>query len=119
MQHALQREAMDIVDQGIAAPEEVDRVVKYGFGLRLAMMGPLERSDLGGLDITYRVQKYLLPFLCKQTNPSPLLTQKVAAGHLGAKTGQGYYPWPPEKAAETIKTRDRLLLELIKLIYET
>lgn len=67
MQHALQREAMDLVDQGIAAPEEVDRVVKYGFGLRLALMGPLERADLGGLDITYRVQKYLLPYLCNQT----------------------------------------------------
>jgi 3-hydroxybutyryl-CoA dehydrogenase len=118
MQHALQREAMDIVDQGIASPEEVDRVVKYGFGLRLALMGPLERSDQGGLDITYRVQKYLLPYLCNQTDPSPLLTRKVAAGHLGVKTGQGYYSWPPEKTAETIKSRDRLLLELIKLIYE-
>lgn len=117
MQHALQREAMDIVDQGIAAPEEVDRVVKFGFGLRLALMGPLERADLGGLDITYRVQKYLLPYLCKQTNPSPLLTQKVAAGHLGVKTGQGYYPWPSEKIAETIQARDLLLLELIKLIH--
>jgi 3-hydroxybutyryl-CoA dehydrogenase len=116
MQHALQREAMAIVDQGIAAPEEVDRVVKFGFGLRLALMGPLERADLGGLDITYRVQKYLLPYLCKQTEPSPLLTQKVTDGHLGAKTGQGYYTWPPEKTAETIKNRDRLLLELIKLI---
>jgi 3-hydroxybutyryl-CoA dehydrogenase len=118
MQHALQREAMDIVDQGIAEPEEVDRVVKFGFGLRLALMGPLERADLGGLDITYRVQKYLLPYLCNRIDPSPLLTQKVAAGHLGTKTGQGYFPWPSEKTAETIKTRDRLLLELIKLIYE-
>ena len=118
MQHALQREAMDIVDQGIAAPEEVDRVVKFGFGLRLALMGPLERSDQGGLDITYRVQKYLLPYLCNQTEPSPLLAQKVAAGHLGVKSGQGYYPWPPEKTADTLKARDRLLLELIKLVHQ-
>lgn len=117
MQHALQREAMAIVDQGIAAPEEVDRVVKFGFGLRLALMGPLERSDQGGLDITYRVQKYLLPHLCNQTEPSPLLAQKVAQGHLGIKTGQGFYPWPPDKTAETLKNRDRLLLELIKLIH--
>ncbi len=116
MQHALQREAMNLVDQGIAAPEEVDRVVKYGFGLRLALMGPLERADLGGLDITYRVQKYLLPYLCNDTYPSPRLTEKVAAGHLGAKSGQGFYSWPPEKTADTIKKRDRLLLELIKLI---
>jgi 3-hydroxybutyryl-CoA dehydrogenase len=115
MQHALQREAMDIVDQGIASPEEVDRVVKFGFGLRLALMGPLERSDQGGLDITYRVQKYLLPYLCNRIDPSPILTEKVSAGHLGVKAGRGYYEWPPEKTAETIKARDRLLLELIKL----
>ena len=117
MQHALQREAMSIVEQGIASPEEVDRVVKFGFGLRLALMGPLERADLGGLDITYKVQKYLLPHLCNEIEPSALLAQKVAEGHLGAKSGQGYYPWPPEKTAETIRTRDRLLLDLIKLIF--
>jgi 3-hydroxybutyryl-CoA dehydrogenase len=119
MQHALQREALNLVDQGIAAPEEVDRVVKFGFGLRLALMGPLERADLGGLDITSRVQKYLLPYLCNETSPSPLLAEKVAAGLLGAKTGQGYYPWPEEKTADTIRRRDRLLLELIKLIHGT
>ena len=76
MQHALQREAMNLVDQGIAAPEDVDRVVKYGFGLRLALMGPLERADLGGLDITYRVQKYLLPYLCNETLPFAAIGRK-------------------------------------------
>jgi 3-hydroxybutyryl-CoA dehydrogenase len=118
MQHALQREAMHIVDQGIATPEEVDRVVKFGFGLRLALMGPLERADLGGLDITLKVQKYLLPHLCNEIVPSSYLKEMVEAGRLGAKTGKGYYPWPPEKTDETVKTRDRLLLELIKLIYQ-
>jgi 3-hydroxybutyryl-CoA dehydrogenase len=116
MQHALQREAMYLVDQGIAAPEEVDRVVKFGFGLRLALMGPLERSDWGGLDITYQVQKYLLPYLCNDTTPSPLLTQKVSAGELGVKAGQGYFSWPEEKKARAIRERDRKLLALIRLI---
>jgi 3-hydroxybutyryl-CoA dehydrogenase len=115
MQHALQREAMYLVDQGIAAPEEVDRVVKFGFGLRLALMGPLERSDWGGLDITYQVQKYLLPYLCNDTIPSSLLARKVAAGELGAKTGQGWFDWPEEKKTRAIKERDRRLIELIRL----
>ena len=118
MQHALQREAMYLVDQGIAAPEEVDRVVKFGFGLRLALMGPLERSDWGGLDITYQVQKYLLPYLCNDTKPSTLLAQKVAAGELGAKTGQGWFDWPEEKKAQAIKERDRRLIELIRLTHQ-
>jgi len=55
MQHALQREAMDLVDQGIASPEDVDRVVKFGFGLRLALMGPLERADF---DWAYQAMEY-------------------------------------------------------------
>jgi len=116
MQHALQREAMYLVDQGIAAPEEVDRVVKFGFGLRLALMGPLERSDWGGLDITYQVQKYLLPYLCNDTTPSPLLSRKVAAGELGAKTGQGWFDWPEEKKVRAIKERDRKLMALIHFL---
>jgi 3-hydroxyacyl-CoA dehydrogenase len=116
MQHALQREAMNLVDEGIAAPEEVDKVVKFGFGLRLALMGPLERSDWGGLDITYQVQKYLLPYLCNDTTPSPLLTQKVAAGELGVKVGQGWFDWPEEKKAPAIKERDRKLMALIQLV---
>ena len=92
MQHALQREAMNLVDQGIAAPEDVDRVVKYGFGLRLALMGPLERADLGGLDITYRVQKYLLPYLCNETHPSPLLAEKVTPDTWGPNPARAIIP---------------------------
>jgi 3-hydroxybutyryl-CoA dehydrogenase len=115
MQHALQREALHLVDQGIAAPEEVDKVVKFGFGLRLALMGPLERSDWGGLDITWQVQKYLLPFLCNDTSPSKKLAGKVAAGHLGVKTGQGWFDWPEDKKARAIKQRDRKLITLMQL----
>lgn len=118
MQHALQREAMYLVDEGIAAPEEVDKVVKFGFGLRLALMGPLERSDWGGLDITWQVQKYLLPFLCNDTSPSKNLAGKVAAGHLGVKTGQGWFDWPEEKKARAIKDRDRKLMALIQMIQQ-
>ena len=80
MQHALQREAMSLVDNGVAAPEDIDRVVKYGFGLRLALMGPLERADLGGLDVTMRVQQYLLQYLDARTDASPRLKSLVDAG---------------------------------------
>jgi 3-hydroxybutyryl-CoA dehydrogenase len=107
---------MHLVDEGIAAPEEVDKVVKFGFGLRLALMGPLERSDWGGLDITWQVQQYLLPFLCNDTIPSTKLAEKVKAGHLGAKTGQGWFDWPEDKKALAIKERDRKLMALIKLV---
>ncbi|MGD8563542.1 MAG: 3-hydroxyacyl-CoA dehydrogenase NAD-binding domain-containing protein [Desulfarculaceae bacterium] len=116
LQHALQREAMSLVERGIAEPEEVDRVVKYGFGLRLALMGPLERADLGGLDVTYAVQKYLLPHLDNRTTPSPKLKEMVEQGHLGSKAGQGYYHWSPKRLAHRARQRDQSLLALLKLI---
>ena len=100
MQHALQREAMSLVDSGVASPEDVDRVVKYGFGLRLALMGPLERADLGGLDVTMKVQEYLLQYLDTRTDASPRLKALVDGGDLGAKTGKGYYDWPEDKKTE-------------------
>ena len=115
MQHALQREAMSLVDNGVASPEDVDRVVKYGFGLRLALMGPLERADLGGLDVTVRVQDYVLQYLDARTDASPMLKALVEAGDLGAKTGKGFYDWPEEKKQKVIKGRDGKLLKLISL----
>jgi len=116
LQQALQREALSLVESGAAEAKEVDRVVRSGFGLRLALMGPLERADLGGLDVTREVQRTILPHLASGSGPSPLLEEKVKAGELGVKTGRGFYDWPPQRAARTIKERDRLLLRIIRLI---
>ena len=117
MQHALQREAMYLVDQGIAAPEEVDRVVKFGFGLRLALMGPLERSGLGRIGHHLSGPEIPPALPLQRYVPSPLLTRKVAAGQLGVKTGQGWFDWPAEKKTRAIKERDRRLIELIRLTH--
>ncbi len=115
MQHALQREALSLVEQGVALAEDVDKVVQHGFGLRLALMGPIERADLGGLDTTLKVQKYLLPYLdCRQT-ASPSLEKQVEAGRLGLKTGAGFFEWPPEKTTRIVSQRDRALLSIIQL----
>jgi 3-hydroxybutyryl-CoA dehydrogenase len=118
LQHALQREAMSLVDKGVASPEEVDRVVRYGFGLRLALMGPMERADLGGLDTTLAVQTYLVPKLEDSLEPSPKLKSLVEEGHVGAKAGKGFFDWPKEKLQKRAAQRDRLLLELLRLVRE-
>jgi 3-hydroxybutyryl-CoA dehydrogenase len=116
LQHALQREALSLVESGAAEAQEVDRVVRSGFGLRLALMGPLERADLGGLDVTREVQKTILPHLDSSTAPSALLEEKIKAGHLGIKTGRGFFDWPKERVERTVRERDRLLLNLIRLV---
>jgi 3-hydroxybutyryl-CoA dehydrogenase len=114
LQHALRREAIAIVAQGIASPEDVDLIARLSFGLRLPVIGPLETVDLGGLDLTLAIQNYLLPELDRSTEPLQLIRDKVARGELGAKAGKGFYDWPPGQVARVIRQRDEDLLEIVK-----
>ena len=118
MQQALQREAFNLIEQGIASPEDVDAVVKNGFGLRMAYIGPIERADMGGLDITHSVAKTVLADLDDRTEPNPLLQRMIDQGRLGAKVGAGFYDWPPERLEPKIRNRDRVFLQLVKLLEE-
>ena len=113
LQHALRREALAIVAQGIASPEDVDLITRLSFGLRLPVVGPLETVDLGGLDLTLAIQTYLLPELDRSTEPLPLIRDKVARGELGAKAGKGFYDWSPARTAGVIQRRDEALLEIV------
>ena len=116
LQHALRREAISIVAQGIASPEDVDLIAKLSFGLRLPVVGPLETVDLGGLDLTQAIQTYLLPELDQSIEPSQLIEEKVDRKELGVKTGKGFFDWSPGQAEEVIRRRDETLLGLIKLL---
>ena len=100
LQHALWREAISIVESGIADPEDVDEVVSSGFGLRLPVLGPLKNADLVGLDLTFAIHDYLLPHICSTPTPSQLLLQKVNAGESGCDAGRGFYAWTPEEKEE-------------------
>jgi 3-hydroxyacyl-CoA dehydrogenase len=114
LQHALRREAIAIVDQGIASPEDVDLIAKLSFGLRLPVVGPLETVDLGGLDLTQAIQTYLLPELDRSTAPKKIIDEKVKRGELGVKTGKGFFDWSTDRVANVIKKRDETLLEMIE-----
>ena len=116
LQHALRREAISIVAQGIASPEDVDQIAKLSFGLRLPVVGPLETVDLGGLDLTQAIQTYLLPELERSTEPLQLIQDKVERGELGAKAGKGFYDWSPGQVEEVIRQRDETLIELVILL---
>ena len=116
LQHALRREAIAIVAEGIASPEDVDLIAKLSFGLRLPVVGPLETVDLGGLDLTLAIQAYLLPELDRSTEPSQLIRDKISRGELGAKAGKGFFDWPPGRQAQVIQRRDKTLLELVELL---
>jgi 3-hydroxybutyryl-CoA dehydrogenase len=116
MQHALWREAMSLVEQGIATPEGIDEVVKSGFGLRMPYIGPLETADLAGLDLSLEVHEDLFPHLENAVKPLAVLTEKVEQGDLGAKSGRGFHDWPKDKLDRVIRERDRFLLKMTQLI---
>jgi 3-hydroxybutyryl-CoA dehydrogenase len=105
LQHALKREAIALLAAGVADAETIDTVVKTGFGARMAVLGPLEQSDLVGLDLTLDISEVLVGDLDRSAAPNPFLREKVKAGKLGMKTGEGFRRWTPEQANEV---RDRL-----------
>ena len=115
LQHALWREALSIVENGIADAATVDECVKYGFGLRLPHLGPLENVDMVGTDLTFAIHDYILKYLERSPEPSPLLKENVDQGKLGFKTGEGYQKWSPETAQ---KSRDQLVEYLLKVTKE-
>ncbi len=115
LQAALLREALSIVEQGIATPGDIDTVVKAGFGRRYAAAGPFEVFEIAGWDLVFKVSQYLLPNLQSSTEISPILKQKVETNELGVKTGKGFYDWTPE-SAEALKQRiGRVLVKIAQL----
>jgi 3-hydroxybutyryl-CoA dehydrogenase len=114
MQHALWREAVKLVENGIASAADVDNVARNAFGLRLAFLGPLATADLAGLDLTCEIQSDLLPELDDSHKPSALLREKVEQGETGAKSGRGFHDWPPEKLNRLVERRDRVLLNILQ-----
>jgi 3-hydroxybutyryl-CoA dehydrogenase len=106
LQHALKREAIALVAAGVCDAETIDTVVKSGFGTRMAVLGPMEQSDLVGLDLTLDIQTVLLADLDRSSEPTAFLRDKVAAGKLGMRTGEGFRRWTRE-SADAVRERLR------------
>ena len=104
LQHAMKREAFALVAAGVCDAETIDTVAREGFGARTAVLGPMEQSDLVGLDLALDIAEVLYEHLDRTPGPPTLLRDKVKAGKLGMKTGEGLRKWTPE-AADAVRTR--------------
>ncbi len=113
IQHAMMREAISLVEQGFASAQDVDTVVRYGFGLRYVAAGPLLQKDLAGIDIHCSAAASMYPFLCTDPEPSALMQRLVSEGKIGVKARQGFYEWTD---AEIEKTRTRYKADLMKAL---
>jgi 3-hydroxybutyryl-CoA dehydrogenase len=100
IQHAMMREALYLIDEGICDAEAVDTAVRYGFGFRFIACGPIMQKELSGWDTNYLVGSALYPHLYTNDGPPKMLKEMVDRKHLGMKTKRGFWEWTDEKMAK-------------------
>lgn len=116
LQHALAREAFALIDDGVATAQDVDAAVRFGFGFRFLAAGPVLQRDHAGLDVHCAAAATIYPSLSNASVPAQALQERVSAGHLGMKTGSGFYDWPEDcRVAERVRY-DQLLRQGLLLL---
>lgn len=116
IQQAMMREAISIVESGVATAEDVDTAIKMGFGIRLPVWGPLEHLDAVGLDLALSVQRSVVPSLDNTTEASQYLERLVAKGSLGRKKGKGFYDWNKKDMDKLAGLRDQFIMNALRLL---
>jgi 3-hydroxyacyl-CoA dehydrogenase len=114
--YAIMREALHLLDEGVASAEAIDTITKWGIGYKLAVIGPLELLDVAGLDIYNSVASYLNKDLNASPGISSTITSKVAEGKLGMKTQGGLFEYTPEKIQQLQQQRGRKLVATRKAL---
>lgn len=116
IQHAMFREAIHLIEEGVATPEDIDRVITSSLGPRYSMIGPMEYLDSVGLDLNVAIHSYLLNDLADDKAPQKLLRRKYDQGDCGAKTGRGFYDWSDRSLEEmTTRQNKRFIDRLIEM----
>jgi 3-hydroxybutyryl-CoA dehydrogenase len=116
LQHALSREAFAMIDEGIASPQDVDTAVRFGFGFRFLAAGPVLQRDHAGLEVHCAAAATIYPSLNNSAEPAQALQTRVAQGHLGMKSGEGFYTWTPEQIAAERQRYDNVLRQALALL---
>lgn len=120
LQYALLREIWSLWQQGVASAEDLDTIMKGSLGFRWAAIGPIQTSDLGGLDVFYAVSKNLFPVISDAHEAPPELKKLVDEGKLGLKSGEGFFKYSVSATKgqdEVVKTRDQKHMQLLKIYY--
>ena len=107
------REATNLVQEGVATPEDVDRAIKNGLGIRLPVWGVIEHIDAVGLDMCLTIQNSVLPALNNEPRAVQLFADKVKQGDLGVKTGRGFYDWNKKSIEDLRQLRDDFIIQTL------
>jgi 3-hydroxybutyryl-CoA dehydrogenase len=109
IQHALMREALSLVQEGIASPEDIDDAVRYSFGFRYAAVGPMTQKEISGWDGMANAAKEIYPSLSNITSLPPKVVQLMSEGKTGMKAGEGFRKWTPEEIQQTSNSYSKRL----------
>ena len=120
LQHAIFREAIHLVELGVATPEDIDQVIMSSLGPRYSMIGPMEYMDAVGLDLQVAVQSYLYETLADAKQSQKLMMDNYNNGNYGAKTGKGFYDWTSEKNLDEMVSRQNFrFIERLKALHKS
>ena len=120
IQVAAMNEAVRIIEEGVASPEDVDTAIKAGFGFRLAVFGLIEFIDLGGLDILYHASHFLFgKFRLDQYRPLQSIIEKMEKGEIGPKSGKGFYDYAGVDTEVMFNRKYKGFLELLSLVRDS
>jgi 3-hydroxybutyryl-CoA dehydrogenase len=114
LQRAMAREIFYLLDQGYATPEQIDTAVKNSLGVRIPVAGVVQRYDFTGLDLALVFEENPSIHLVSRRRPFETLIRLVRNGHLGVKSGKGFYDYSSRKMPEVLRERDLKLIETIK-----
>jgi 3-hydroxybutyryl-CoA dehydrogenase len=116
--HAMWREAIHLVEQGVATPADIDRVARLTFGLRQPAVGPFENMDLVGMELVHTIQTYLFPELAVDGQPQSPVQSRLQEGSLGMKSGHGFYDWRIRDPQALLERRDRQIVRQLEFLRE-
>jgi 3-hydroxybutyryl-CoA dehydrogenase/5-formyl-3-hydroxy-2-methylpyridine 4-carboxylate dehydrogenase len=114
--YALLRECVDLVEQGVIDPEDLDTCVKWGIGYKLSVVGPMRLLDMAGLDIYQSVASFLNAELCDRSDVSPMVMKATDQGKLGMKTGAGLFEYSPDDLAALPRERGAKLVAVRRVL---
>ena len=109
IQHALMREALSLVEAGIATPEDIDDAVRYSFGFRYAAVGPMTQKEISGWDGMANAAREIYPSLSNITVLPSKLEKLMQTGKTGMKAGEGFRKWTPEEIEKTTEAYSKRL----------
>jgi 3-hydroxybutyryl-CoA dehydrogenase len=118
IQGALMREALWLIEEGVASPEDVDATVRLSFGFRYAAAGPIVQKEHSGWDTTCAVAKIIWPDLSKADGPPPVLQRNVDEGRIGFKTKRGFFEWDDQSIAKERARYERALHKCLEIFRE-